>query len=327
MKRLIKYHNKYSSDKMNFSTCSTYYEILPFLVEDNANNKDLIAYADALGYERVGNVKTLVKKSPGHHSSLTITHAVKLNEIAQGTGMYDDEQYQVYLGFITINSSSEYNQYPLIAVESINNTMSQDQACEIRNNQEFGVSGTGLIESDMYMVMESWDYFHDIPLMGYSLEKLEQHLGCTESTFSDEVTTCHECNEWMFNSDDYTYNFRIVDCTLLGLECGCYHTFTKNRYLEFVNDSEQCIELDIAEELESEGKLEFVERFIGGMTDGRGGSYGGQSAREGKPGTILEELIQENPDASYIFTHDESGQFQTYFSVWRVKTENMEEVA
>ena|SRR3990167_2843335 len=56
----------------------------------------------------------------------------------------------------------------------------------------------------------------------------------------------------------------------------------------------------------------------GGMTDGRGGWFRGELTREGEPETVLAELLERNPEGEYVFSHDESGQFQVYFSVWRV---------
>ena len=318
MKRLIKYHSHYNEIK--FSDCSTRYEILEYLVDDSAGNKELRDYADALGYERVGNVKVLVKELSEHHSSLMITHSVKLNETVQGQYAYSDKEYQVYLGFITIDDRvRQYDtNFRLLPIESINNIINDDLAREIVCNQEYGVSDVAKIGDDMYMIMEGWNYYHDISMLGYSLSEFEKHFEVQESTFSDEVSSCHECGEWMSDDNGCTYNYRIVGCTLLGLECGCYHKHAKDNYMDVVNNGKEFIELDVAKELEDEGKLEFVERFIGGMTDGRGCYYNGEDTREGEPSEILKELLNKSPNNNYIFTHDESGQFQTYFSVWRV---------
>jgi hypothetical protein len=168
--------------------------------------------------------------------------------------------------------------------------------------------------------MQDWDYYHALPFLGYSIERFQEVLEVAERTFDDEVTSCHECGEYMWNDNGRTYNYRIVDeCTLLGMECGCYDEWCKKNWKSKINTPDECVELDFAEELESKGKLVHIARYIGGMTDGRGGYYAGECCAEGEPKKVLAALLKKNPKAKYVFTHDESGQFQTYFSVWRVK--------
>ena len=58
------------------------------------------------------------------------------------------------------------------------------------------------------------------------------------------------------------------------------------------------------------------------MVDGRGGYFNGKSTREGTPKSVLAEYMALKPDSVFLFTHDESGQFQTYFSIWEIKQDN-----
>ena len=92
----------------------------------------------------------------------------------------------------------------------------------------------------------------------------------------------------------------------------------QDNWEECINDCKTSVELDVAEKLEEQKKIKHLERFIGGMTDGRGGMYDGESTREGNPVEVLAEYQDKHPDKQFLFTHDESGQFQTYFSIWLV---------
>lgn len=65
-------------------------------------------------------------------------------------------------------------------------------------------------------------------------------------------------------------------------------------------------------------ELRKIATILGLKVFGRGGRYNGEFTREGKPDDILKNLLKENPGKLYLFTHDESGQFQNYFSVWEV---------
>jgi hypothetical protein len=174
------------------------------------------------------------------------------------------------------------------------------------------------LNDEVLMLIDGWDAFHCLEFMGYSFKQFMELSQCESTIFSDEVTSCHECGEWMHNDNGYTYNYRIVDGELLGLECGCYAEHMKEHWHDRVNDPKVPIELEVAEELEESGTLEHLERFIGGMTDGRGGYFNGESCSEGNPEEVLADYQQKYPDKQFLFTHDESGQFQTYFSIWEV---------
>lgn len=78
MKRAIKFYNQYENDGIKFSDCSIHYEVLPFLVDDEASSKELRAIAKKMGYMCLGNIKTNKPDKYGRNDR--ITHAIKLNE-------------------------------------------------------------------------------------------------------------------------------------------------------------------------------------------------------------------------------------------------------
>jgi hypothetical protein len=209
---------------------------------------------------------------------------------------------------------------PSFIVPSLDCTgvLTEEQACEIIDMQWLGVIGQATIDREDYIIMGCWEYFRALRLLGYDHKQFEAIRGATDRTFDDEVFQCTNCSEYDWNDSGYTYNYRIVDCEQLGVNCGCYEEHQKENWKDRIDDTETPIELDLAEQLETDGKIEFIERFIGGMVDGRGGYYGGEAVRESDPKTVLAELKKSEPDSDFIFSHDESGQFQTYFSVWRV---------
>lgn len=311
MKRVIKFYNVYSNDGFKFSDCSTKYEILPIVVADSAGKTELMKVLKQL--ELTAGTYHKAEKPTYGYRSLSITHCIEVGtkEIKQ----YGNESISVpyYLGFITIPKGS------LEILESIDNEITEKQLSEIINNQDYGISDIGeMIDGGTVVVKSGWNYYHGLPLSGYSLKKFETLAGITEHGFDDDTEHCYSCNKYDSRDNGYTYNFREFKGDYLGVNCGCYDSACENEYNEFFNDSEKAMELKTAESLAEKGKLEHVERYIGGMVDGRGGYYAGESVPEGNPADILTELLKENPEGKYIFTHDESGQFQTYFSVWQV---------
>jgi hypothetical protein len=316
MKRLIKYYNKYNSDKAQFSTCSTEYSIFPELVNEEAEFSDLKFLAEVHGLKVVGRgIETEMK----YRRNLFITHAYKLDEIETIERWGKIETYQFYLGFITIPESDI-----LAPIESIDNEMTLEQAYEIVNNQELGVSDFGeMVDGGIVMVKSGWNYFHEIPLLGYNLKQFEELLKITDTGFYDDTDRCGNCGKFDSRDSGYTYNFREFQGDLLGVNCGCYEEACSgdDGIEEFSDNPDKAMELSSAEKLAEENKIEFIERFIGGMTDGRGGYFGGEYTREGQPEKILKELKEKDPNKSFLFSHDESGQFQTYFSVWSIRGE------
>lgn len=318
MKRAIKYLNRYESDKHQFSNLEMQYEVLPYIFDDNAGTDELNEVIEKLGLKKQGRV---FQPKDKHRHRLPVTHACLIDEFVDfDTGLYlkgEVEKRQWKIGLIKFEpvdglriSVKPYQKLP------------DTEVIEIMRDQKGGFDNYVTIGSTEHMVYESWDAFHYLPLSGYyrpGLNDLGEELKC-ESTFSDEISSCHECGEYMFNDNGRNYNFRIVeDCTLLGIECGCFETYQKNNINTFIGNTDTPMELDVAKELAESGKLKHLERFIGGMTDGRGGHYGGEFCAEGNPEEVLKKYQAKYPKQKFIFTHDESGQFQTYFSIWRVK--------
>lgn len=314
MKRLIKYWNMYERDGANFSDCSTKYEILPELVKDDAGSNELLALAKK--YKIKNNLKVVVLEQGRR---LSVTHAVKVRETKPGSGMYASDPgrtHQVYLGFITIPDGS------LEPIASLDNKVTPKMANNIVNNQEYGVADYGeTVDHKMVLVKSGWDYYHAIKLAGYSLESFEKVLDITDHGFEDDTSRCSRCYLYDSNDSGYTNNFRIMDYEILGINCGCYAEFCESdEALDmYADNADQAMELDAAEKHEKAGRLKFLERFIGGMTDGRGGSYGGKRTREGDPDSVYKEYRKKYPQKRFLFTHDESGQFQTYFSIWEIR--------
>lgn len=323
MQRVIKFSNQYKSDKGQFSTCSTKYTILPILVGDDAGAKELKEIAAKLGIDTKPMVEVGAKAIvPGNwHANREphITYYMPTGETSKDR--YRSEELIVeYIGFVTICATGS-----LKPSARINRRMTKEQAWDIISNQEYGVQNFAeMINDKCVIVMEGWEYYHLMPLLGYSLKWFQKVAGVAEDedgcTFYDSVSECQGCNKWDDNDNGYTYNFRFVgECDYYGVNCGCYAEACKDRLDAFIDEPDKAIELSTAEELAESDTLEFVERFIGGWTDGRGGYYDGEPTREGKPEGVLAEYQAKEPDSHFVFSHDESGQFQTYFSIWRVK--------
>lgn len=314
MKRLIKYTSPY--EEIQFSNCSTKYEVLPFVVEDNAGSKELRELTILLGFTPIGNCKTLEVKQ---NISITHTVAVETKPRLDWHGKIDSRRpiETTRLGFITLNERDAERCGIEVNVE-LEGELTEAQSYNILNNQAFDFYDFITIDNEVLLNIETWDAFHYLELLGYSLQKFMESHNCKETVFSDSVTSCGQCGEWMFNDNGYTYNYRFVDSELLGIACGCYKEHIEQNWQDRINDTRTPIEKDIAETLEDSGKIEHLERFIGGMTDGRGGYYNGESTREGDPETVLAEYKRNFPSIDFIFTHDESGQFQTYFSIYKV---------
>ncbi len=311
MKRLIKYYNKFRYDDDTFVDCGTEYEILPTLVNDDADGRKLRLLGKLLNLKMKGNVKT--HKLKQHDRTLKITHSIKLNNLI--SNRKDEEPKQEYLGFITLPD------IPSLPPQFTPQKLTWDEMIDkVFGNYNTGIYDVCEIDNETRLILHNWSGYHVLPLLGYykdMTDLLADHK-IEDTVFDDSVFQCSDCGEYDWNDNGYKYNYRATDDGLFGLNCGCYDNYAKNNLDEYVNNHKQCIELDIAEELEKEGKLQFIERFIGGWTDGRGGYFNGEFTREGTPEDILKELRSKDKKGEYVFSHDESGQFQTYFSVWKV---------
>lgn len=327
MKRLIKYWSPYNDIK--FSDCSTKYELLPIIVEDSEGSEKLLELAAELKLDT--RTKEVSKFETRSYRGLEISHSVELAEIKLDSGFSGKVKEMVMrLGFITIPKSNA-----LKSSKKLNKKVTLEQANEIINNQELGVSDVAEIDGNPIVVMSGWDYCHGILVLGYSLISFEKHYGVNDKevtrAFEDSVSCCGECGEWDHNDNGYNgynNNFRVLDCELYGVSCGCYAEACVENIDSFVDDAKQCIESDTAETLLKDGKLVKVESFVGGMTDsGRVHNFNGKRVRTSNPESVLKEFKKKYPKAGFVFVREESGKFQTYYTLYKVRKTPMVNMA
>src|ERR1035437_2729613 len=133
MKRVIKFWSHYENDTKNgvFSDCSTKYDILPIVVEDNAAQADLKRIAKDLGLKTIGSAKKTKIKEGYRRYNTDITHFIKLNETKPGS-KWDNKTMQVCLGFITIKDIG------LPIKKRANSKVTEEHAMDLRDAQEIG---------------------------------------------------------------------------------------------------------------------------------------------------------------------------------------------
>lgn len=367
MKRLIRYHNRYEGDGAAFSDCSTKYTVLPVLVADDASAKELVAAARNMegqlpmvtedmvigpgiaahpvfnathimkqGGEVTPTGKPAVEWRP-QHGPHRVTHAVQIGEVEEADRSYAYQQnvkkLPEYLGFITLERSE------LKPSKRPGKKLTAKQSGEIVGNQEFGVDSVGeQVDGKIIVVKSGWNYYCGLELHGYSLESFQKAEGITEEGFHDDTSSCSSCGKFDSNDDGRTTNFREVDGEYLGINCGCYGEacMTENALEDYTDNQKKGMELEFAHKWMEQGRLKFVERYMGGWTDpGRGGYWGGGDERNGmkgsygscmaaNPDTVVKEWKEKNPKGHFVVSHDESGQFQSYWSLWQVMDEEAE---
>lgn len=328
MKRLIKFYTRYTShnDKVEFSTCSSKMEVLPYLVDDKAGPAVLMRLAKELGLRTKGQAVKVTSKG---YSRSRITHAVALTSyVASESSMYKGEKYREYLAFIPCPQSDV-----LTPSAAIGQVLTADQAYSIVNGQELGIQEVGEhLDGKTILVKEGWEFYTDLRILGYDHEQFLKVMGAEDYGFSDDTFTCSGCQKMESNDSGHTVNYRIVGCEMLGIGCGCYdeHAASVDGLDDYAGKSDEAMELSAAKVHAEAGRIVFIERFIGGMTDpGRGGYWHGDddsdadyaesgTVRNGRPAAILKALKAADPKGVYMFSHDDSGQFQSYFSVWKV---------
>ena len=333
MKRLIKFYTHHTShnDKPDFSNCSSRFEVLPYLVDDKAGPTVLARLAKELGLKTAGPAAKV--KRTGYARYQSITHAMPLKTFASGSGMYAKEKYREWLAFIPMPKTDRAG-ISLKPSLKPGKKMTKVQANEIVNMQAFGVSDVGEhVNGETILVKEGWDFYTDMRILGYDHTQFLKILKCEDYGFSDDTSRCSDCGKFASNESGYTSNFRYLDAIgELGIECGCYdeHASSADGLDQYAGKDSEAMELDAAKVHAEAGRIKFIERFIGGMTDrGRGGYWGGDatsdadyaaegSVRNGNPKAVLKALKAANPKGVYMFSHDDSGQFQTYFSVWEI---------
>jgi len=307
MKRLIKFYNKYNSDKAQFSNCSTEYEVLPHIVQDDATPSDLRELAKSLNY----NVKhqKVIKNEPKRWGGIEITEAIFVNETKTKESFNNKETFKVYLGFATIPDEIEVK-------ESLNNPVSQDMLTDLINSQVCEMYTIAEIDRNSMLVISGWDAFHLFQLAGYTdFDTTLRELDIYNSVFDDSVFSCHDCGEWEYNDNGYVNNFRIVnECSLLGINCGCYEKHCIDNVESFIGDHTSVLDDSAIYSLLESNKIELLETFISGMVDERGGYINGKSVSESTP----EEAKEKYKEHDVVFGLDDSGQFQTYFSIYKI---------
>lgn len=314
MKRMIKYWGSYNNTQ--FSDCSTKYEVLPVIVEDSAGADDLKRLAKEHGMV-FGTQTKVVEPEAKCYRNNKITHSLKLAETLDRLYVDKKEVMLVFVGFITL-TNSKYDNKILPLHAGINKAVTKEQANEIVNIQAFGVDNVAEVSGDLMIIMQSWNYYHEIGFQGYSRQSFEKWKGTEERTFSDSVMICSECGAYDYQDDGHTSNFREVGGDFVGVNCGCYREAAKNNLASFVNNPNKVLDSDIADELES--KLVFLEQLVGGMTDaGRYHGFGGRDARVASPDAVLKEYQAKFPKANFVFVLNGSGQFQTHYSIYRLK--------
>lgn len=220
MKRLIKFWGNYS-DKCEWSNCSTRYEVLPILVDDADGDKELleIALSNNIKYEALEKVES---KSWAYRYDIQLTHALRLTEkTKQDSGVYLPNKIEprvTWLGFVTLPKSTV-----LEPKDTLNNKLTVLQCCDIVNLQECDIDDVADINGEVTLIRQGWDSYHGIALLGYSMDSFLKHYKIEHATFSDEVAHCHECGQYVYETNGYQNNFVVVEeCNLLGKPCGCY---------------------------------------------------------------------------------------------------------
>ena len=315
MKRLIKYTESYNYGP-KFSTCGTKYEILHAVLNDEDGLDKLQLYADNNGLTVLdrGTVEN------NYNRPLVVTDWLRIEDkeiLVHGK----PANLKQYLGLITLDTSG-----PLKPVSDCTGQLTLENCQRICMDQEYNISDVGEYQGGGTMlVIEGWGWYHHLPLLGYSMEQLHELMEITDEGFSDDTFRCGECGIYDHGNGGYIYNHRIVnECELLGVNCGCYDEYIKDNWTDMINTVTP-IECNVAE---SEDALIHVQRWITGMMDpGRGGYYGGQQCDPcDDPKELFEGLVSRFPEDGFVITHDESGQFQTYFSIYAVVTNMSDEL-
>jgi len=171
------------------------------------------------------------------------------------------------------------------------------------------------------LAMAGHSLAHIAQANGYSVATICELFGGTEAslTFNDQVFECAGCNTLQEDSDGYEYCYREVNGDLYGIACGCANDAIIEHYESYVNESSSALTLTAAEELVKSGKIVHVARYIGGCVDSEwGGVYDGECVDSGQPAEVLEQRLNAEPEAKFVMSMDDGGQFHTYWSLYRV---------
>jgi hypothetical protein len=288
--------------------------VLPLIVTEEAGTIELQEACNQFNCEIQSGV--VQPKTSRYRRDLTITHAIKIGQKEINNSFRSETKIvSEYIGFITL---PENHNNCLEPIEDCAGKIDFEDFYNILNDQCYDFYDVAEIDNETLLVTSSWSAYHYTGLIGYQeFDQLLKDLEIDGQVFDDSVSRCDECGAWMYNDAGYTYNYRIIGCTLVGVDCGCMESLQAESYTSdfYLNNADNCIERSTADQLVENNEIQILETFIGGMVDGRGGYINGQSTREGVPSEILAEYIEKYPDYNFIFIHEESGQFQSYFSI------------
>lgn len=256
----------------------------------------------------------------GQGGMLRTTRVIELAERGESLFYREPNGAPVYLAWVEL---PEIDALPPRV--NVSDDVSEDEIENYRQNANDYDIGVGQFGDDedgnAVIAVSSHAFWHIGPALGYSVAAMCAMYGGTEDsiTFDDQVFYCQGCNTLQEDTDGYNYRFRIVDSEMFGIACGCAADAELEHLDTYVNEPEKQIQPDTAELLVKAGKLEHVARYIGGMVDpGRGGYYDGERVENGQPDDVLAQLLENEPDAEFVLSMDEAGQFQVYWSVYRV---------
>ena len=138
----------------------------------------------------------------------------------------------------------------------------------------------------------------------YPAEYLDEFI--SDWRFADEYDECSCCGKMVYHNDIFHYPQRFLDYD--NCEIRCRDCLDVDRYIEHItNNSESANTLLTPEELEQKGFKRLDREYANGL-------YG----RCDKPKEILEKLLQENPNAEYIFDLGFcSNPYETAWTVWK----------
>lgn len=308
------------------------------VISETGDASELAGHAKRLGFTPSGDAHTEGLQSHVRYGDIRIAAALPI--------VSPNPKYiwpTVALGWVEI--PSVHGLAPELPIRAEIGPMSAEQAEEIRGTGMEGDIGVAMsgddTEGKAAVIISGWEFYHILPLRGYTWQSYLAGCGVEGEDpepfgFEDDSDMCGECCVIDSRDNGYTYNFRETPSgNYVGVNCGCYAEACKSEWRDNANNADKAIELDLARDLARSGELKFVARYIGGMVDeGRGGFFmdhhvgddapdaaGMGPCGNGDPDKILSTLLESDPEGEFIFTHDESGQFQTYFSVWRVLAE------
>lgn len=154
----------------------------------------------------------------------------------------------------------------------------------------------------------AYDYPEDLEVQKYFTAWLD-YLTQGMWGFSDEYSVCEHCNRAFRTSPDsysWTANYWLGDGFIICDEC-VKEDFAEE-YLESMHNNPK-----IANTILSDNEMENIGYEKVNADNYESGWYGTCD----DPQEILEKEMEINPEYDYVFSVCGSGQFHTYFDLWR----------